>query len=290
MYGCCNYANCQIQTAIVVDCTMLNKSVNIWKRSDISTCNCSEKPYRHVHCPCSCCNGRATDRGTEVRHYNQLSIVIGHEERLANNLNDPMQTIANQSSSDSDSENEVFENSTSINGNEEMETDDSVDSNTGSQDPSDLGISQHANNSAFVITDEQNDNDMQSQENPMRKVIVNAVLDALKIKRNSGVSIETFEDILDYAKRLLLSTIDSRNIDLDEDVFTTLWPKSWNDVQSLLREEGYEGAKQYYICMCYQEKRVYDSSEEKKSFPMMESTVSWKIRMMFVFTVVRMAI
>ena len=98
----------------------------------------------------------------------------------------------------------------------------------------------------------------------MQKVIVNAVLDALKIKRNSGVSIETFEDILDYAKRLLLSTIDSRNIDLDEDVFTTLWPKSWNDVQSLLREEGYEGAKQYYICICYQEKRVYDSSEEKK--------------------------
>ena len=264
MYSCCNYVNCQIQTAIVVDCTMLNKSVNIWKRSDISTSNCSEKPSRHVHCPCSCCNGRATDRGTELRHYNQLSIVIGHEERLANNLNDPMQTIANQSSSDSDSENEVFENSTSINGNEEMETDDSVDSNIGSQDPSDLGISQHANNSEFATTDEQNDNDVQSQENPMRKVIVNAVLDALKIKRNSGVSIETFEDILDYAKRLLLSTIDSRNIDLDEDVFTTLWPKSWNDVLSLLREEGYEGAKQYYICMCYQEKRVYDSSEEKK--------------------------
>jgi hypothetical protein len=62
------------------------------------------------------------------------------------------------------------------------------------------------------------------------------------IKRNSGVTIETFEDILHYAKRLLLSTLDTGSENIDRDV-TTFWPKSWNDVQSLLREEGYEGAK-----------------------------------------------
>lgn len=121
-----------------------------------------------------------------------------------------------------------------------METDDSVDSNTSRQDLSDLCINQHANNSAFT-TSNKTDN-VQSQENPMRKVVVNAVLDALKIKRNSGVSIETFEDILHYAKRLLLSTLDTGSENIDRDV-TTFWPKSWNDVQSLLREEGYEGAK-----------------------------------------------
>lgn len=43
--------------------------------------------------------------------------------------------------------------------------------------------------------------------NPMRKLVVTAVLDALKIKRDSGVSTGTFEDILQYAKKLLLEII-----------------------------------------------------------------------------------
>ena len=37
--------------------------------------------------------------------------------------------------------------------------------------------------------------------------MVTAVLDALKIKRDSGVSIGTFEDILQYAEKLLLEII-----------------------------------------------------------------------------------
>lgn len=39
--------------------------------------------------------------------------------------------------------------------------------------------------------------------NPMQKLVVTAVLDALKIKRDRGTSIGTFEDILEYAKKLL---------------------------------------------------------------------------------------
>jgi predicted DNA binding CopG/RHH family protein len=89
-----------------------------------------------------------------------------------------MQTITNQSSSDSENE-DFIRNITSLNHTEEMETDDSVDSNTSRQDLSDLCINQHANNSAFT-TSNKTDN-VQSQENPMRKVVVNAVLDALKV-------------------------------------------------------------------------------------------------------------
>ena len=47
---------------------------------------------------------------------------------------------------------------------------------------------------------------------------------------------------------------------------TTLWPKSWNDVQSLLREEGFEDARQYYICICRQEKVVDGDSGPKYSY------------------------
>ena len=101
--------------------------------------------------------------------------------------------------------------------------------------------------------------------NPMRKLVVTAVLDALKIKRDSGVSIGTFGDILQYAKRLLLSSLDDKNI--DRDILITLWPKTWNEVQSLLREEGFEDAKQNYICICCQVKAVdQDSGGPKYSY------------------------
>lgn len=100
--------------------------------------------------------------------------------------------------------------------------------------------------------------------NPMRKLVVTAVLDAFKIKRDSGVSVGIFEDILEYAKKLLLSTIDDKTV--DRDILTTLWPKMWNDVQSLLREEGYEGAKAYYIYICRQRKVANDDSGAPKYF------------------------
>ena len=100
--------------------------------------------------------------------------------------------------------------------------------------------------------------------NPMQKLVVTAVLDALKIKRDSGVSIGNFKDILKYAKKLVLSSLDDTTS--DRDILTILWPKTWNDVQSLLREEGYEDAKQFYICICRQRKGDDDSGAPKYSY------------------------
>ena len=56
------------------------RKVKCWSRSDVSTCNCSEKQYRRVHCPCSDCKGRATDRSTELRHWNQTNVLIHHKK------------------------------------------------------------------------------------------------------------------------------------------------------------------------------------------------------------------
>lgn len=55
------------------------REVKCWSRSDISTYNCSEKHYRHVYCPCSDCNGWATDRSTELRHWCHTNILFDHE-------------------------------------------------------------------------------------------------------------------------------------------------------------------------------------------------------------------
>lgn len=50
-----------------------------------------------------------------------------------------------------------------------------------------------------------------------------------------------FEDVLEYGKTLLYTSLGD---DVDGDILTTSLLKSWNDVQLLLKEEGYEDAKQ----------------------------------------------
>ena len=42
-----------------------------WTRDDIVCCNCSELKSRHVHCPCSKCNGAAVARSVEHFHWQQ---------------------------------------------------------------------------------------------------------------------------------------------------------------------------------------------------------------------------
>lgn len=75
----------------------------------------------------------------------------------------------------------------------------------------------------------------------MKKLVVKVVLDALRIKHKSGVSVSMFEDVLEYGKTLLFTSLGD---DVDGDILTTSLLKSWNDVQLLLKEEGYEDAKQ----------------------------------------------
>ena len=90
--------------------------------------------------------------------------------------------------------------------------------------------------------------------NPLMKLVVKAVLQAVSIMDNSGASINTFEDILDYGKAMLLESISS---DIDVDILLELWPKDWKAVQSLLEEQGYSDAKEYQICTCREEKEVW---------------------------------
>lgn len=234
------------------------ENLKLWSRSDVSTCSCSQKSYRHVHCPCSGCNGRATDRSTELRHWRQAHVLF-QAQQLPIDDNGCIDSETELSFHESDLSD--GEQPASLDSETELDFHDS-DLSEGEQ-PMETG----------------NDGDMELEEdlcdssdeptakptNPMRKLVVTAVLDALKIKRDSGVSIGTFEDILQYAKKMLLASFDDKNI--DRDILITLWPKTWNDVQSILKEEGFEDAKQYYICFCRQEKAVDpDSGASKYSY------------------------
>ena len=217
------------------------------------------------------------DRSTELRHWNQTNVLIDHKKDESQLVETELQlgTDLDDSacqSTDSESEVNFLENNFSE-GEEEIETDCSVVSDL----EEDL-LQQESRIREQPVSDEPT-----AMTNPMRKLVVTAVLDALKIKRDSGVSIGIFEDILKYPKKLVLSTLD--NTTIDRDILTILWPKTWNDVQSLLREEGYEDAKQFYICICRQKKEMMILGHQ--SIPTVESTALWRVKMIFVPTVER---
>ena len=46
-----------------------------WTRSDVSTCTCSDLSYRHSHCPCETCNGKAVSSSTEFRHWERSNLL-----------------------------------------------------------------------------------------------------------------------------------------------------------------------------------------------------------------------
>lgn len=46
-----------------------------WARSDVSTCTCPDLNYRHSHCPCESCNGRAVSSSTEYIHWEKNNIL-----------------------------------------------------------------------------------------------------------------------------------------------------------------------------------------------------------------------
>ena len=94
--------------------------------------------------------------------------------------------------------------------------------------------------------DVENDNCDTENVNPLKKLVLKALLQAVSIMDNSGSSIETFEEILVYGKEMLLESISS---DIDVDILLALWPKDWKAVQSLLEEQGYSDAKEYHICI-----------------------------------------
>lgn len=53
----------------------VTETVYTWSRDKVSSCNCSEKYCRHVHCPCLRCQGNATSRSTELRHWSESRLL-----------------------------------------------------------------------------------------------------------------------------------------------------------------------------------------------------------------------
>jgi len=62
--------------------------------------------------------------------------------------------------------------------------------------------------------------------------------------------------------------------DVDVDILSSLWPKNWNAVQSLLKEEGFDDVKEYYICICRENKTFTQSGKTHSKY---EYSCKWSI-------------
>lgn len=229
----------------------------MWRRYDVACCTCKEKNYRHVHCPCNTCNGRATDRKTEIRHWQDANRAA---EQETSNLTPDSEFEEQLNTAESYNESMDFDVVQS-----DHETDDNYDS-TDMEDnvrPEVIVLNEGLND--CINSDTNNiDDENSTPSNPLKKLIIDAVLNALKIQKTSGVSIKTFEDILEYGKQLLLDSCSFNEQFFDRDILITLWPKTWSDVQKLLKQEGYQDAREYFICLCHCETRSENSNSKIK--------------------------
>ena len=53
----------------------LHSKVYAWSRNDVSTCTCPQLSYRHSHCPCQSCGGKAVSSSTEYNHWERNDLL-----------------------------------------------------------------------------------------------------------------------------------------------------------------------------------------------------------------------
>ena len=86
---------------------------------------------------------------------------------------------------------------------EETSTDDPEEMTTHGEERSPVSEPEAMNVDPTESPEDDGANKEEGDVNPLRRLIVKAVLDAMVIMEDSGTSIKTFEDILEYGKKML---------------------------------------------------------------------------------------
>ena len=144
----------------------MNPSAGNWLRTDIRNCCCPEKSYNHVHCPCNRCNGKAIPRTTELRHW-RLQQKISREINTIDINRQAMNIQINETEeSEQSSEDEALDDL------EDIMPD--IDNDMGDKD------------------------DNASDSFDIKKVVIEAILEAMQLIENTKGSIKNFEEILSF--------------------------------------------------------------------------------------------
>ena len=238
----------------------------VWDRASIVSCQCTEKKWRHIHCPCRVCKNKAVSRTTEIKHWKDACL----EKRLSQSQYGLEKSDDDDASDDENTElpyptNDDIDfqedvgvesaspvplsetNSTSVNFQQlqQIDTSFSNDEDTNSEMHVPLQYSESGESLASEINEE--------KDKSLKKLIVETVLDATKIIEKHGCSATVFEDILALARKIMTNKVTST---VEEDILNLIWPANWEQAQKLLRECGHSEAKQYFVCYCYYEKNI----------------------------------
>ena len=90
----------------------------------------------------------------------------------------------------------------------------------------------------------------------LKKEIVSCILRGLILAEEMKTSITNMESLLEYAKGLYCK---------GDSTLEKYWPSNWRETERLLKEEGYEDPKQYFICLDESHHANYDIMEDKNS-------------------------
>ena len=151
------------------------EAVHTWTRGEVSSCNCSEKTYRHVHCRCFRCKGKATTRSIELRHWSEARLLdAGATGTVEFNFHSGEGSDTNGPEEGMD----IDEERTDL-----LEV---------------LEMDEHPDVESDLVEKDASNNCNTENVNPLKKLVVKAVLEALSTMDNPGASIKTFEDILAY--------------------------------------------------------------------------------------------
>ena len=90
----------------------------------------------------------------------------------------------------------------------------------------------------------------------LKKEIVSCILRGLILAEEMKTSIKSMESLLEYAKGLYCK---------GDCTLEKYWPSNWRETERLLKEEGYEDPKQYFICLDESHHANYDVMKDKNS-------------------------
>lgn len=90
-------------------------------------------------------------------------------------------------------------------------------------------------------SEDENDDDASSEMDAsesfnVKKIVIEAILEAMQLIESTRGSIKNFEEIMSYGKKLYCEGLRNK---CDQDVVDVVWPNSWAEVQHLLKDYGY---------------------------------------------------
>ena len=202
-------------------------------------CTCNESDVQpHVHCQCEVCANAPVSRATAYRHFDRTNAVQTYAEARSDNdfleeAGSPEESSQNTACTYSDQG--IFEAECTLNF---VASDDE-----GSHCGSEIHVTTEGTESDPSESEDHEPEITESvpaTENNIFERIAEAVLDTLKLQLELKLSQVGLEKILDWGQKLFLIT----NSDRDN-----LWPKNWSECEKVLKNVGYEDAKQFVVCL-----------------------------------------